>query len=310
MPSQDTSKIKGDIINFLRIKGPSLPIHISQEIRFSALFTSAFLSELFSEKKIKMSHLRVGSSPVYFLSGQEEGLEKFSNHLKSKEKEAFSLIKNRKILVDQEQEPAIRIALRAIKDFAIPFEENNELCWRYFIIGEPEKETSPRLGQSKEEIIEETISSNINQSKETKEETSSRLGQSKEKIEILEEIKKETPKKAQKKKAPKKIIKSKKGNDKFLARVKDFLSKENIEIIGIESFSKEALVLKVKTTEGERAFVAYNKKKIEEKDLISANKKAEELGLSYLVLSLEEPSKKIKELIEAIKNLSGIEKIE
>ena len=292
MGNQDTTQLKDRIIDFLRIKGPSLPVHVAQEIKLSGLFTSAFLSELFSEKKIKMSYLRVGSSPVYFLSDQEQGLEKFSIHLKSKEKEAFLLIKEKKILRDYEQEPAIRVAMRAIKDFAIPFEKEGELHWKYFITKEMEKETSSTISQSKEPIEEEKIAILETPIEEEKEE------------------KKEKPKKAQKKKPVKKIQKSKKGNDKFLAKVKEFLAKENIEIKGIEGFSKEGLVLKVQTNGEEKAFIAYNKKRIDEKDLINANQKAEELGLKYLILSLEEPSKKIKELIEAVKNLSGIEKIE
>lgn len=278
MPMQDASKIKEEILNFLNTKGPSLPIHIAQEIKISPLFTSAFLSELFSEKKIKMSYLRVGSSPVYFLSGQEEGLEKYANYLKSKEKEAFLFLKEKGILKDEEQIPAIRVALRAIKDFAFPIEKNEELYWKYFlyneeIISKHEEITLPLL---KEEVIEKPPKT----------------------------------KKIEKKKTPKKNEKNKKGNEKFLIKVKEFISKENLEIMGIESIGKEYLVLRVKINDEEKAFVAYNKKKITEKDFINANKKAEELGLKYILLSSGDLPKKIKETIEAIKNLSGIEKIE
>jgi hypothetical protein len=277
MPIQDASKIKEEIINFLNIKGPSLPIHIAQEIKISPLFTSAFLSELFSEKKIKMSYLRVGSSPVYFLSGQEEGLEKYADYLKSKEKEAFLFLKEKGILKDEEQIPAIRVALRAIKDFALPIEKNEEGYWKYFlynegIISKQENITPPSL---KKEVIEKSL-----------------------KIKKVE------------KKTPKKNEKNKKGNEKFLTKVKEFISKENLEITGIESISKEYLVLRVKINDEEKAFVAYNKKKITEKDFINANKKAEELGLKYILLSSGDLPKKIKDTIEAIKNLSGIEKIE
>ncbi|MDD3150998.1 MAG: FaeA/PapI family transcriptional regulator [Candidatus Gastranaerophilales bacterium] len=284
MPAQDTSKIKEDIIEFLNSKGPSLPVHIAQGVGLNSLFTSAFLSELFSEKRLKMSNLRVGSSPVYFLPNQEQGLEKFSNHLKSKEKDAFLRIKEKRVLIDSEQEPAIRVALKSIKDFAIPFEKDGELYWKYFLAQE---EVEPKVNVS-EKL--ETTSLEFEETEQTPQ-----IIKSKKKTKI---------------KQVKKTGKPKKGNDKFLARVKEFLSKENIEILGIESFSKEGIVLRVKTNEGERVFIAYNKKKIEEKDLINANKKAEELGLKYLILSIGEPSKKIKEIIEAVKNLSGMEKIE
>ena len=96
MPTQDTSKIKEKIIFTLRRRGPCLPVHIANEIQTSILFASAFLSELVSEKKIKMSYMKVGSSPIYFIPGQERHLERFSEHLKSKEKEAFLLLRERK----------------------------------------------------------------------------------------------------------------------------------------------------------------------------------------------------------------------
>ena len=124
MPQQDTSKIKERIIETVKTKGPSLPVHIASEIQTSILFTSAFLSELLSEKQLKITHMRVGSSPVYFLPGQEPQIEKYSQHLKSREKDAFMLLKEKGNLKDDEQEPAIRVALRSIRDFAIPFKYN------------------------------------------------------------------------------------------------------------------------------------------------------------------------------------------
>ena len=127
MPSQDTTELKEKIISIIKTRGPSLPAHISSQIGMSILFTSAFLSELLSEKKLKISDMKVGSSPLYFIPGQENMLENFSSSLKSKEKDAFMLLKDKKFLKDSAQEPAIRVALRAIKDFAIPIQKNNEL---------------------------------------------------------------------------------------------------------------------------------------------------------------------------------------
>jgi len=55
--------------------------------------------------------------------------------------------------------------------------------------------------------------------------------------------------------------------------------------------------------------IAYNKKRINENDIIKAHKKALELNLKYIILSLGEPLKKLTNLIEALKNLEKIEKI-
>ena len=100
------------------------------------LFTSAFLSELYSDKKIKISAMKVGGSPLYFVPGHENQLEKYSQYLGSKEKEAYDLLQKNKILKDSEQQPAIRVALRALHDFAIPFKNNEDIYWRYLTFSE------------------------------------------------------------------------------------------------------------------------------------------------------------------------------
>jgi len=136
MPTQDTTHIKNEIISIINRKGPSLPAHIASETDLSMLFASAFLSELLSEKRLKLSNMRVGNSPLYYIEGQEPRLESFAHHLKSKEKEAFQLLKEHSVLSDRDQLPAIRVALRAIKDFAIPFKKQDQIFWRYFTIPE------------------------------------------------------------------------------------------------------------------------------------------------------------------------------
>ena len=88
--------------------------------------------------------MRIGSSPIYFIQGQEQKLENFSEHLKSKEKEAFNLLKQKKFLKDSIQEPAIKVALREIKDFTIPFKKENEIYWKYFTASENEFENKQK----------------------------------------------------------------------------------------------------------------------------------------------------------------------
>ena len=125
--TQDAGQIKERILSIIQSQGPSLPVHIAAQTGLSIIFASAFLSELISDKKIKISNLRVGSSPLYLVPGQEQMLENFSQYLKSKEKDAFILLKEKKFLKDSEMEPAIRVALRGIKDFAIAFRKGDEI---------------------------------------------------------------------------------------------------------------------------------------------------------------------------------------
>jgi len=280
MPTQDTSGIKNKIIFILRKNGPSLPVHIAREIESSILFASAFLSELASEKRLKISYVKIGNSPLYYLPEQKSLLEKFSNYLKSKEKEAFMLLKEKKFLKDSEQAPAIRVALREIKDFAIPFRKEEEIIWRFFSVPEEEFEV-------KKKEIKPIIKREEKKEKE--------LG-------IFDK-----PKKARRKTARKKD--SQKEN-KFFEEVKSFLTNKSLEMIDIETFGKNEIILRVRKNGQERILVAYNKKRINENDIIKASKKASEIGIPYIILSKGGPLKKIQNLLKALGNLSSIEKME
>jgi len=280
MPQQNTIPTKERILAILRRRGPSLPVHIAREMEMSMLFASAFLSELLSEKKIKISFMRVGNSPIYFISGQEVFLKKFSHHLNRKEKEAYSLLENKKFLKDNEQEPAIRVALRSIKDFAIPFKKQEEIYWKFFT----ESEDDLKISEPK---IQKPI----------EKEKPKELG-------LFEKIIEKKPRTTKKKTI------SKKTNEKFFEKVKDFLSSKSIEITDIISFNKNELILKVLVNQKPELLIAYNKKRITETDIVKAHSKSSELNLPYMVLGLAELSKKLKTFIGAIQNLSAIGKIE
>jgi len=136
------------ILEVIKERGPSLPVQIARVLGMSSLFISAFLSELASEKRIKISHLKVGGSPLYYLEGQEEQLEPFYKYLHPREAETFLILKKHNILKDSEQDPAIRVALRSIRDFSIGFRHNHEIYWRYVLI--PEQEAIQLLKPKKE----------------------------------------------------------------------------------------------------------------------------------------------------------------
>lgn len=168
----DAVKIKEEIIEFLRNEGPSLPIPIGRKVKMDSLFVSAFLSELLSNQKLRITNMKVGGSPVYYVPGTESGLEKFSEYLKSKEKEAFNLLREHKFLEDADEHPAIRVALRNIKDFAKHFEKDGKLIWRYFLTNQNEYNQSSDISnhtsvkeEPKEEVKpekkEENISPNV-----------------------------------------------------------------------------------------------------------------------------------------------------
>lgn len=291
---QDVMQLKEKMISLIKLKGPSLPVHVAKSTGLSILFASAFLSELFYEKRIKISNLKVGSSPLYFISGQEPQLENFSKYLKSKEKEAFLLLQEKKILKDSELQPAIRVALKEIKDFAIPFEKNEESYWRYFLSEELLKieKTIPENNEKEQEIKEEKI---IRKSDIKKKEDSP-------KIEKKEQTK---PSIKQRKKRQ-----NKKRDENFFNKIKEFLDKKSIEILDIKDFKNDKALLKIKKSGNEELLFIFNKKKITEKEILAAYKKSLEEKMKYNIFSMGETAKKLKDLISAIKSLSDIDKIE
>jgi hypothetical protein len=139
---QNVNQIKERIINIIKEKGPSLPVQIARVINIAPMFSSVFLSELYEDSKLRMSHMKVGSSSLFLLPGQESQLENFTEHLNQREKEAFFLIKKELILDDEIQTPIIRVALRAIKDFAIPIKINisnkDKIFWKYHLLSDEE----------------------------------------------------------------------------------------------------------------------------------------------------------------------------
>ena len=251
--------------------------------------------------------MKVGGSPLYFIPGQEEMLDKFHTYLPGKEKEAFSLLKHRGILRDSEQEPAIRVALRALKDFAKPFFNNTPegkiLLWSFHTLNEQEIRDIFE-SKLKSAAIKPRISAKKPLHTEVKEIKEEKTWKKETQLDIFAKTAKK-----EKKKARKEGKRDSSRNEKFFNKVKEFLSTKNIEIIDIINYNKTELTLLVRENNKEQLLIAYNKKRIKYPDLLKAYKKADEKSLPYIILSLGDLPKKLDEIIKASKTLSKIEKI-
>ena len=203
------------------------------------------------------------------------------------------------ILEDVNQHPVIRVALRALKDFAIPFKKDNQVFWRYFTFSE----------ESVREKIEGPIEIKKHEIEAPKaEEAESAL---KKQIEEKNNETKENIKEKETKEKPKVKIKLKPlADEKFLNEIKGILERKKIELLAIESFDRKQVFAKVKLNNQDHFFAAYDKKRIDDEDLFKAYKKAQILGLPYSILAKGDTSKKTKEAIDAYKKLASIEKIE
>ena len=312
---------KERILSLIKMKGPSLPVQIAKGIGVEPLFAGAFLSELYGEKKIKISNTRVGSSPLYYLEGQEKMLENFIEHLNFREKEAFLLLKQSGILDDELQTPVVRVALRAIKDFAIPFrfriKEDIKLFWRFFNLTEDEAQLrlkallSPQVTEQKAEIeIKREDIKPLELTVGVKEaEVAQQSGEIDKKIEELAKDKIKTKKKSVKKEQKK----TKAVEEGLSKKIISYLSGKDIEILESILDKKKEFIGKVRLDIpfGKQDFylVAKDKKKVNEIDLIVALQNAQALRMPALILSSGSLHKKAEEYLKGWENLIRFEKI-
>ena len=234
------------ILAIVKEKGPVLPVQVSREINDSILMTSARLSELLSTKQIKISNLKIGSSPLYYFPGQESKLRNFVDNLQGMERKAYDLLEQNKILRDHEQEPAVRVAVRQIKDFAIPlqvnYENKTEIFWKWYLIDNKEAESLIKnILSRKQTIPKKSIEKPTDETKK----------------EIQEVFKKEVVKK------PRKIV------DKgvFLKDTHNFFNMSKINIIETQETKKSSefdFVIELQTSIGPIRYFckSRNKKKI------------------------------------------------
>ncbi len=147
--------LRDKVLHFVRLRGPVLPVNVAKEINMSSIIAGAILSDLVSQKLVKVSTAKIGGSPVYYTAGQEERLSMLYAGLGQKEREAYTYLKEQKILKDQEIPPAIRVALRSLKDFAIPRQvltsDGQENLWQWYL--SPEQDLALFHKKTEEPLI-------------------------------------------------------------------------------------------------------------------------------------------------------------
>jgi hypothetical protein len=295
----DVAKVnqqKERILLQIRTRGPSLPVQIARGIEVDGLFAGAFLSELFRERKIRMSNMKVGSSPLYYIEGQENLLGNFIEHLNIREREAFSLLQKEKILDDGTLTPVMRVALRAIKDFAIPVriraDGDVKLFWRYFLLDDSdfmslmqEKIDGKKIVEKKKEV--EGVDMEDKEKKKGK-----MIGE----VSVSSE---RTMKVDEFVEVEKKVEKKKEKENEFGRKIVDYLGGKDLEILEVYSDKKREFLARIRADMlfGKQEFylVAKDKKSITDNDLIVALQQAQGAKMPALVLSSGELSKKGRE---------------
>ncbi len=345
MPKTDPLETKNKILGILRFRGPSLPIHIAGQIKISSIFAGAFLSELANEDAIRISNIKVGGSPLYYIRGQESMLDPFYKYLPEKEREAFLSLKQNKILEDKKQEPAIRVALRSIKDFAIPFKKDEEIFWRFHSTTEQEVRgiLEPETEKKEEKITETKVKEEKKEEKVVKEEIEEKPVEKEEKKEEKLEVPKPKVQPAKKdrqldiglkiakrerKEKPKQVKKEvqekfqnpliipdtvkEKPKPPFVTDIIEKISKK-YKIIEEKYYKPKeySCIVQINSELGPINFLAFanDKRKLSETDLRKMLSEAQKIPLPALVLHKGEVSKKAIDYSKAYFSVLKVEKI-
>lgn len=277
------------ILAAIRIRGPVLPANIAKVLNTNILIASAHLSELVDSKKIHYSHTKVGSSPVYYIKGQESKLQELYPDLNEKEKKAFDELKTKKVLKDTSQPPLMRVTLRNIKDFAVPINVNHdnktELFWKWYLISNEEaasiiKSTYEKIQQIKETQQELEKQKQLEQEKKKQEELKKKLEEEKERIKKklgqeklkIEQEKKRLEKKKIEQEKQQRLLKEKPVTDPFFLQISAYLNKKNIQILNYNIIKKKKEVnlnISIPSAIGpiEYFCIAKKKRKISDSDL-------------------------------------------
>ena len=106
--------IDEQVIRIIATKGPILPAQLAKETGSNTMIAGAVLSKLVSDRKLFISHTKIGGSPVYYLREQAYKLQELYNYLNEKDKKTFEILKSRRIMRDAEQDALTRVSLRQI----------------------------------------------------------------------------------------------------------------------------------------------------------------------------------------------------
>lgn len=273
----------------MRQKGPTIPNEIRMALGEGDTFTiGAVLSEMTSKGKVKITNVKKGGSPYYYLVGQEHLLEKVSSSLNEKDLRAMQLLKGRKILYDRDLDPLMRVALRQIKDFSKTIEVNHQgeqkLFFKYYLTPPSEAEN----------LIKEFLG--IKKPAEAE----------KKPVEVVVEKPKIEEKVIEAPKIINKEIQEKiieKPSGEFDEEIHAYFKKKGIIVIEKDIIRRQTeidFIIKIPSQAGNLTYYckARNKKKLNDKDLSAAYVESQEKKLPVLFLISGELTKKATEMLE------------
>ncbi len=287
------AEVKDKILEYVKENGPLLPSDISKHMNGNLIFASAILSEFVSNKLLRMSNAKIGGSKLYYFPGQEEKLVMVHKHLPEKPRKAFELLQQQRVVRDSFCEPWERVALREIKDFAVPLMvsvgDKEEVFWKWFTVSDEEATG----------IIRSALESEL-----PKEEPKAEVMPVEEKADVVGEPKKKAKRRREEQQvlAEPIVPAAVHAGDEFTGSLLRFFGESKVFILEqkLVKRNKEInFVIEFPSVIGKSCYYAKakSKKKVSDKDLVEAFDEARGHSLPLLFLSNGELTKKAQNFI-------------
>ncbi len=320
---------KEEVLKVLREQGPIIPNQIKRLVGGDTVLIGAMLSEFIHNGIAKYSHLKVGSSPVYYTKGQESKLLNFKKYLNQKDQRTVDLLREHKILKDSDQEMLIRVSSREIKDFAkqieVTIKGEKVLYWKWYLTSKEEAETLIRkeLNKWDKPVKEETNSSKATEAPKPKVLSEPTVVKTEQKE--TRNIEQEKPKEVRVKSEPIQVKKEQTtsiqterkpafeqeqtrmsqeavSSDDFSKQLHDFFNKKEVKVLEeniIRKNSEIELKLLIPSAVGNIEYFckAKNKKKCNDGDLSSAYLKGQMTKLPVMFITTGDVTKKAKDML-------------
>lgn len=297
------------VLSVLKQEGPRIPTQIKKTIGQGDTFMiGALLTELREAGHIKVSNTKRGGSPFYYVPEHSSRLVDLIPDLGEKERRAALLLKERKILRDDTQDPLIRVCLRSIKDFSVPVDVkiNGEkiLFWKWYQTNNQEAETLiKQLLGVKTQAPKEEPAPVAQTPKEPDTKAAAPVTQEpvKEKEVAKEEKQPQEPSK-ESHQATLKEVEDEDIQDDFYAQLRTYFAEKKIVVKEKDIKRKNSeidLILQVPSAVGMMDYYckAKNKKKNNDGDLSTAYLQGQGKKLPVLYITTGEVTKKAKDML-------------
>ncbi|MDD5182362.1 MAG: hypothetical protein PHC66_04305 [Candidatus Nanoarchaeia archaeon] len=232
------------IMQLVRMSGPTLPNVVAKQLNTEIYLASAILSGLVQNGHLKLSFRRIGSSPLYYVPGQENKVrERLHKELNELEKKALERIRDLKVAFTEELYPQERFLVSELKDFVEALTINSDgqelKLWKHYSVSQDELNSiiSSKLHKTepKQELtqleVQQTLQPTAQQSQAVEEMKPLSIFSEPPKQETVEVPK---PKRVRKEHAPKQ-------DSEFERKVHEYLKEKKIEIISTKGKKGETI---------------------------------------------------------------------